>query len=137
MVDQRFSVSVHIMTSLAFNKGELMTSEELASSIRTNPTVIRRLIAKLVEAGLLASFKGKSGGVKLARPAKEISLRDIYTAVLEKRLIANRDKEPQKACPVSCAMGKLMHEVIDGIEDNSLKYMSSIRLSELSNKVPR
>ncbi|MNK88398.1 putative HTH-type transcriptional regulator YwnA [compost metagenome] len=114
-----------------------MTSEELASSIRTNPTVIRRLIAKLVEAGLLSSFKGKAGGVKLARPAKEISLRDIYSAVLEKRLIANRNKEPQKGCPVSCAMGKLMHEVIDGIEDNSMKYMSNIRLSELSNKVPR
>lgn len=114
-----------------------MTSEELASSIRTNPTVIRRLIAKLVEAGLLASFKGKAGGVKLARPAKEISLRDIYTAVLEKRLIANRTKEPLKACPVSCAMGKLMHEVIDGIEENSLKYMANVRLSELSSKVNR
>lgn len=114
-----------------------MTSEELASSIRTNPTVIRRLIAKLVDAGLLESFKGKAGGVKLARPAKEISLKDIYSAVLEKRLIASRTKEPQKGCPVSCAMGKLMHEVIDGIEDNSMKYMSSIRLSELSNKVPR
>lgn len=137
MVDQRFSVSVHIMTSLAFHKGELMTSEELASSIRTNPTVVRRLIAKLVEAGLLESFKGKTGGVRLARSAKDISLKDIYAAVLEKKLIANREKEPHKPCPVSCAMGKLMHDIIEGIEDNSLKYMSNIRLSELSGRVPR
>ncbi|WP_413613213.1 RrF2 family transcriptional regulator [Bdellovibrio sp. HCB-110] len=135
MVDQRFSVSVHIMTALAFHKGELMTSEQLAESIRTNPTVIRRLVAKLVEAGLLESFKGKAGGVRLSKTAKEISLRDIYTAVCDKKLIATPDKEPSKQCLVSCNMGKLLDEVVNGIETNSMNYLSNIRLSELTSKI--
>ena len=135
MVDQRFSVSVHIMTVLAFNKCDLMTSEQLAYSIRTNRTVIRRLIAKLVDAGLLESFKGKSGGVRLSKTSKEISLRDIYTAVCDKKLIATSGKEPAKGCLVSCNMGKLMGEVVDGIESNSMSYLSNIRLSDLTSKV--
>lgn len=136
MVDQRFSVSIHIMTALAFHKGELMTSEQLAGSIRTNPTVIRRLLAKLVDAGLLESFKGKSGGVKLAKSPKEISLKDIYTAVCcDKKLIATPDKEAAKQCLVSCNMGKLLDDVVNGIEHNSMNYMSNICLSELTAKI--
>ncbi|WP_374001473.1 Rrf2 family transcriptional regulator [Bdellovibrio bacteriovorus] len=137
MVDQRFSVSVHIMTALAYHKGELMTSEELASGIRTNPTVIRRLISKLVEAGLLSSFKGKSGGVKLAKTPKEISLKDVYIAISEKRLIATPDKDPNKNCVVSCSMKKLMCEVVDGMETNSMQYLQSIRLSDLTSRISK
>lgn len=62
-----------------------MTSEQLLSSIRTNPTVVRRLLAKLVDAGLIESYKGKSGGVKLTKSPKEISLKDIYGAVCDKK----------------------------------------------------
>lgn len=135
MVDQRFSVSVHIMTAIAFHKGELMTSEQLADSVRTNPTVVRRLVAKLVEARLLESFKGKSGGVRLSKGPKEISLKDIYTAVCDKKLIATPSKEPSKQCLVSCNMGKLLDEVVEGIEQNSMSYLADIRLSELASKI--
>ncbi|AHZ86387.1 RrF2 family transcriptional regulator [Bdellovibrio bacteriovorus] len=137
MVDQRFSVSVHIMTALAYHKGDLMTSEELGASIRTNPTVIRRLISKLVDAGLLTSFKGKAGGVKLAKAPKEISLRDVYVAITDKKLIATPDKEPFKNCVVSCSMKKLMCELVDGIENNSMDYLGGIRLSDLTSKIAK
>lgn len=138
MLDQRFSTSVHIMTALAFHKEEpLMTSEMLASSIRTNPTVVRRLVAKLVEAGLLLSYKGKSGGVKLAKDASAISLKEIYLASADKKLIYNPEKIPKKQCAVSCSMKKLMSEVVDGVEENSMKYLSSIKLSELTSKVDK
>lgn len=135
MLDQKFSVSVHIMTALAYSKDELVTSEYLASSIRTNPTVVRRLLAKLVDAGLLESFKGKAGGVRLSKAAKEITLKEIYTAVCEKKLVATSDKEPVKQCAVSCSMKKIMEDVVDGIERQSMDYLSKIRLHELTSKI--
>lgn len=135
MVDQRFSVAVHVMTTLAFHKGELMTSDQLASSVRTNPTVVRRLVSKLVEAGLLDSFKGKSGGVKFSGSAKEVSLKDIYKVVSGKPLIFTSEKEPYKACAVSCSMGSLMDQVVQGLECQSMKYLSEISLADLTAKV--
>ncbi|WP_413290295.1 RrF2 family transcriptional regulator [Bdellovibrio sp. HCB337] len=138
MNDQRFSASVHIMTVLAFHKDEKMTSEQLAESIRTNPTVVRRLLAKLAEAGLLESFKGKAGGVLLAKPPKEITLKDIYMATTtDKKLICTSEKEPTKSCLVSCNMKEIMADVIEGFEDHSMVYLAKIRLSDLTSKVSK
>ncbi len=137
MVDQKFSVSVHIMTRLAYHKAGLMTSEELAGGIRTNSTVIRRLLARLSEAGLVQSFKGKTGGVKLARNPKEISLKDIYQAVNEKPLIAAPLKAPNKNCVVSSSMKKMMCDVVQGMEEKSLSYLSEISLADMLAKLPK
>lgn len=114
-----------------------MTSEQLAESIRTNPTVVRRLLAKLAEAGLLDSFKGKSGGVLLAKSPKEITLKDIYLATTDKKLLCTSEKEPMKSCLVSCNMKEIMASVIDGFEDHSMTYLSKIRLSDLTSKVSK
>jgi len=112
-----------------------MTSEQLASSIRTNPTVVRRLLAKLSEAGLLESYKGKSGGVKISKNAKSISLKDIYTAVSGKQLINTHDKEPHKQCAVSCSMKEILCGFAKGFETNSMNYLSKIKLSDFISKV--
>lgn len=135
MLDQRFAASVHIMTLMAYHQGDLVTSEYLASSIRTNPTVVRRLLSKLVEAGLIESFKGKAGGVRMAKPAKEISLKDIYKAVSNKALINCRENEPEKQCAVSCSMKEIFSEVATGLETSSMNYLAKIKLSDLASKV--
>lgn len=138
MLDQRFTTSIHIMTSLAFHQkqgDELMTSEYLANGIRTNPTVVRRLVSKLVEAGLVKSYKGKSGGMELAKKPDLITLKDIYLASTENKLIHCAEKAPLKQCAVSCSMKKILGEVINGVEENSLSYLAQIKLSELTSKI--
>jgi Rrf2 family protein len=137
MNDQRFSVAIHIMTILAYHKGEKMTSELLAESVRTNPTVVRRILSKLAEAGLLDTFKGKSGGVLLAKSPKEVSLKDIYLATTDKKLLCTSDKEPMKNCQVSCDMKEIMSDVIDGFEEHSMGYLGKIRLSDITSKVAK
>ena len=138
MVDQRFSVAVHVMTVLAFEKcenGNLYTSERLARSVRTNPTVVRRLVSRLVEAGVLKAYKGKSGGVELARGPKDISLEDIYNAVSEKTLLYAPTRRAHKPCATSRCMGKLMKYVIHGFEEHSKRYLAGISLQDLASRV--
>ena len=140
MVDQRFSVSVHILTALAFTdcrKGDRMTSEQLAGSIRTNSTVVRRLVSRLVDAGILHAFKGKAGGVELARPPGEINLKEIYLASSGKALLQVSIKAPKKLCAVSCSMGKIMAGVIDGLESHSMKYLEGISVADLAKQVAK
>jgi Rrf2 family protein len=138
MVDQKFASAVHVMTLLAFEKcenGRLFTSEQIAKSVRTNPTVVRRLIAKLVDAKILKSHKGKRGGVELAKCPSEISLREIYEAVSDKTLLAARCSKAHGPCPTSRAMGKLMLGVIQGFEENSKSYLQAITLQDLAGQV--
>src|SRR5262245_35307873 len=129
MVDTRFAVSVHIMTALACSRDKLVTSPTIAKSVRTSPIVVRRLVSKLVERGLVHSFRGKTGGLELARKPETISLRDIYEAAVERPFLNVSDKPAQKSCAVSCAMGKILEEVVHGLEASSLDYLSKITLS--------
>jgi len=142
VVDQRFAVSVHVMLSLAQahsqNSGPgraLVTSEYLAESVRTNPAVIRRIVSRLAQSQLVNSFRGKAGGVELAKEPSAISLADIYSAISEKSLLNHSDKAPKRQCKVSCSMSKIMGGLIEGFEKNSLRYFSRIYLSDLLAEV--
>ncbi|MNJ51104.1 putative HTH-type transcriptional regulator YwnA [compost metagenome] len=79
-ISSRFSVAIHILTLLEFNKNGISTSEYLAGSVNTNPVVIRRIIGMLSKAGLVEVKPGVAGS-KLAKPLSEINLLDIYRAV--------------------------------------------------------
>lgn len=138
MVDTRFCVSVHIMISLAYHQDELMSSESLAAILKTNPTFVRKLTAKLVEAELIQSFRGKNGGMKLARTANSITLSDIYVASLEEKCLISRPKKSaMKSCPVSCSMTDILDNIVDGIELSTKNYLSKMTVHDLLKKVSK
>jgi Rrf2 family protein len=137
MVNQQFATAVHVLTALACNKKDLMNSDSLATSVNTNPVVIRRLLSLLTKAKLVTTVRGKSGGVKLAKEASTINLKDIYIALSPTESIAPRDKSPHKECPVSCAMYSIMTNIADGTQKATLKFLETQKLSDLSKKVQK
>lgn len=134
MVNQQFATAVHILTALACKK-ELMSSDNLAASVNTNPVVIRRLLSLLTKAKLVLTLRGKSGGVILAKESSKINLKDIYLALSPTESIAPRDKTPHKDCVVSCSMHSIMTSVADGSQKAMLKYLETQKLSDLAKKV--
>ena len=137
MVNQQFATAVHVLTALACNKKELMNSDSLATSVNTNPVVIRRLLSQLTKAKLVQTVRGKSGGVRLAKEPSQISLKDIYIALSPTESIAPREKTPHKECAVSCAMFSIMTTIAEGTQKATLKYLETQKLSDLSKKVSR
>lgn len=136
MVDTRFSVSVQIMMSLAYHKDELMNSDTLAKTLKTNPTFIRKLVSNLVDAELIKSFRGKSGGIRLGKSPEQITLKDIYLASTgEKPLISCHKKPVIKACPVSCCIEDVLEDIVDGIESTTQSFLSKKNLQDLMKKV--
>ena len=136
MVDTRFSMSVQIMVTLAYHSDDLMNSESLARVLKTNATFIRRLVSNLVDAKLIASFRGKGGGIKLAKSPTEISLKEIYLASTQAKTLVSSHKKPvTKACPVSCSFDMIFCEVVKGIESSTQNYLSKKHLSDLLGKV--
>lgn len=85
MIDVRFPTALQIMLGLALAEQQSvphLTSTQLAESLGANPSFVRKLLVPLVQSKLLSSQMGKAGGVRLARPAADITLRDIYRAVV-------------------------------------------------------
>jgi Rrf2 family protein len=129
----QFSIAVHIMAGLAYGCGQDMTSGDLASSVNTSPSFVRRVLAKLSKAGLVETATGKAGACWLAKDAKKISLLDIYKAVDAPRAIAIHSYKEQKGCPVSCqiktalehALGKTQRALEASLRDITLAHIVS------------
>ena len=108
--DTRLAVSVHILALLSFTRQEYLTSELLARSVNTNAVVIRRLIGQLKKAGLVEVRPGV-GGTTLSRLPEEITLLDVYQAVVTK----------PTACPfylhqnpnAKCFIGRNIHDALE------------------------
>ena len=93
-------MAVHILTLLAGAGDENMKSECIAGSVNTNAVVIRRVMGQLSQAGLVSSQTGAFGGTRLAKPAGEISLCEIYKAVSCGEVFALHAKSPNPDCPI-------------------------------------
>jgi Rrf2 family protein len=99
-LNTRFAVATHILTFLQTQRGEPASSELIASSVNTNPSLIRRLMSQLAKAGLTTSQLGTGGGALLARPGDTITLLDVYRAVDEEGVVFGLHPDPNPACPV-------------------------------------
>jgi Rrf2 family protein len=88
--------------------GELESLSRLAAESGTPPAALAQILHRLRRAGLLQARRGPSGGMRLARPASEISVLEVVRAVdgtgLEGRCIlgfpACGDATPCPAHPV-------------------------------------
>lgn len=58
MYSTKLSVSIHILTVIALMEGQAVTSEYIASSINTNPALVRRLMSRLRKATLITASPG-------------------------------------------------------------------------------
>jgi Rrf2 family protein len=77
----QFAVAVHVLTMLAGLPRELQTSAVMAESVGSNPVHIRRVLARLREAGLVASRPGPHGGWQLLRSPDQVTLADVWRVV--------------------------------------------------------
>ena len=71
-----FAIAVHALVYLN-HKGETVSSEALAENICTNPARVRKVMAKLKKAGLVATKEGVDGGYHFIKAPAEVTLRRI------------------------------------------------------------
>jgi Rrf2 family protein len=111
-ISSRFTVALHIFTCVeTFKDDYKVTSDFLASSINTNPVIIRKILSQLKNAGLINVARG-TGGITLTRELQEISFYDVYQAIepLEGGDLFRFHEAPNPDCPV----GRNIHALLDG-----------------------
>ncbi|MEN2666818.1 Rrf2 family transcriptional regulator [Listeria aquatica] len=119
-ISTRFSVAVHILTLVDRNRGEQITSEEIAGSVGTNPVVIRRIMSLLKKAGLLHSSPGASV-TYLTRDPEEISLYEVYRAVEGEKQLFDMHQNPNP----NCFVGAHIQDALDDAFLNAQRKMEA------------
>ncbi len=135
-ISTKFTIAIHILAAAEFfGKDEKVTSDLLASSIGSNPVIIRNIMSDLKNAGLIATKRGP-GGIEISKPLEEISFYDVYEAVEKNKAeLFNFHDNPNPKCPV----GRNIHAALDetllkaqkDFEDDLKKY----KLSDVVQKI--
>jgi len=134
MVATRFAVATHILLLLAAGlSGRAATSVRIAGSVNTNPVVVRRIAGQLARAGLVRIQRGP-GGCELARPAEEITLRDVWDAVEgrpDRRLLPVH-ANPNPDCRVGCRVQSVLSRAFGAAETALTQALARTTLADLA-----
>lgn len=128
--NSRLSLALHTLSHMAGKPDRVQTSGDIAEHAGTNPVVVRRVLGKLREAGLLTSEKGHAGGWRLARQPQDITLADVYLA-LDERMVATDETSDAPACSVEHALHERVSSVLKEIEESLVQKLSETSISEV------
>lgn len=132
-IDSTFTNAIHICAYLERSEKELVNSSELAKSIGTNPVVVRRIVGKLKELGIIKVKQGLHGGYYLGRPAASISLWDIYLAV--KRENPFRCRIGNEGDTVSAALPVALEKTFAKAEYALKQPLAATSIKQVAGKV--
>jgi DNA-binding IscR family transcriptional regulator len=131
-IGSKFSIAIHILLFAQVIKERKITSDFISTSCKINPAIIRKIMSLLRNAGIIEITLG-SGGIKLIRDPKEISLRDIYLStdpVKDGELFkTHKNSEPQ--CPVGGNIVNILNPYFSGAQIAMEEYLAKYTLQNI------
>ncbi len=107
--------------------GERATADRISAEARIPRRLLARILANLSREGLVDSEQGRGGGSQLARPAREISLRDAVEAA-EGPFGVTRCIMQERACGTTTPC--VLHEAWERGQQAILRYLENKTLDE-------
>lgn len=119
------------MLDLAYHGGKKpVTLTDIARRQDISLSYLEQLFAKLRRAGMVTGVRGPGGGYQLSRPADEINVADIITAVDESvdstRCGGKGNCQNDQPC--------LTHELWVGLSEQIRTYLAGISLADLLSR---
>lgn len=131
----RFGVAVHILVWLARTEG-ICPSAEIASQVQSHSTFLRRVLAPLVQAGIVEAREGREGGYLLGRSADSITLGEVYTAVKTAAAHATEGPDGDPDCGTAGEQLDLaLGVILDQAEEQVVDFLSRHTIADLARKV--
>lgn len=106
--------AMRILMYCAANQDRLSRIPEIAAAYSVSELFLFKILQPLVENGLVETVRGRNGGVKLGKPADEISLFDVVR-VTEESFAMAECFESDTECPLvdSCALNSALREALN------------------------
>lgn len=133
--NSKFATAIHVAGMLSFADALPLTSDAMAQSCKTNSVVIRRIVGQLTRAGLVTVKMGTGGGARLARPAADITLAEIYAAVEVGSRFSAPKLTGEQGCPVARFVRPVVAHFLRSAENAMIKYLSETTLADVIGEV--
>lgn len=110
-------------------EGTLVTRRAIAGATEAPASVLAQSLAALVRAGLLKARAGPRGGYRLARPAAEVSIHDVITA------IDTDDAEPQCVLRESACSWERLCPFHPFLAEAQGRFLETLRATSLADVI--
>lgn len=128
-----FGVAVHALALLA-NSDEVCPSATIACGVNTHAVFLRRVLAQLVRARIVEAREGRDGGYRLARPAAEIRLADVYRALRAPAPIPLTPRECETLCDFNRGMQGALAEMGQEAEEAMVATLERRTVADLLHR---
>ncbi len=130
-VSEGTTLALHTLTLLAKRQGEVVSTRELALSLKASFDHLTKVMQKLTKSGFVDASRGPLGGFTLKRQAKEITLLEVFLA-LEGALKKDECPLAKPFCISNgCALGKIVCDV----EQKISKFFEETTLADVAGSI--
>lgn len=126
------SYAIRTLVYCAVNDPELSRVADIARAHTISELFLFKLIKPLVENGLLRTVRGRHGGIRLGKPAEEITLLDTIQLTEENFAMAECFEDGDITCPLSnaCDLNAALREALGAF----FGVLESYTIADLANK---
>ncbi|GLU27076.1 iron-responsive transcriptional regulator RirA [Brucella sp. NBRC 12950] len=119
--------AIRMLMYCAANDGKLSRVPEIARAYGVSELFLFKILQPLVENGLVETVRGRNGGVRLGRAAKDISLFDVVRVTEENFAMAECFENDATECPLvdSCGLNSALREALNAFFGVLMKYSIS------------
>lgn len=126
------SYAIRTLIYCAVNDPGLSRVADIAKAHAISELFLFKLIKPLVENGLLETVRGRHGGIKLGRPASEITLLDTIRLTEENFAMAECFEGGDVSCPLvdNCDVNSALREALGAF----FNVLESYTIADLADK---
>ena len=131
--------SLRVLIYLALDPDRLATIEDIARSYDISKAHLMKVVHQLGLGGFVETVRGRGGGLRLARPAQEITVAEVVRST-EGSMALAECFAPASRCAIepACGLRSVLHEalaaflaVLDGYTIADLVAKRRTRLADL------
>ena len=136
-MDTKFSSAIHALILISESETP-MNSDQIAASVGTNPSYVRKLTTRLSKAGIIEGHPGVSGFHLLQKP-EQISLFAVYGAVMETDSLHLFDlhQNPNDACIVGHNIRPVLGRMFRDMEIDMENRLQGMTLADCITEMGR
>lgn len=126
-----FGLSLQALVILA-HRPDICPCAEIACRMGTEPTLLRRVLAKLARAGLIETREGRDGGYRLMRSPETITLADVYSALHVGEMLLSNMQDTASSHQFGLGMKAAFAEITSVVENKTLEALRPYTIADLA-----
>jgi len=134
-INRQTDYAIRVLLALAKQGNEaLLPTSQIQQEMLIPKALSLRVVAELAKGGFIVTYPGREGGLKLARPAAEINLRQVVTYfesnfTVSECLHGGGTCPFDDACPVRTRWGRLQALILKELEATNFEELAREAMS--------